>query len=196
MYALIIPFIFGFFAHAYATTTILPFTRPERLLSRYQSFLFVLSILVILLFLTKPHNDEQHLKINILSRIGAQKIRTLLLLASSTPIIIYASRHFNATPGYITTLKNVKTTQYAFENHLPIFIAKNKNNRLTIKKILKFQALFSNKNFYGKVNNIHDHTFNLKEFKSVYYKGSEYILIEKNGFKEDLKENYIFLDIF
>ncbi|MGE4422242.1 MAG: ArnT family glycosyltransferase [Pseudodesulfovibrio sp.] len=50
LYFLCIPYLFGFFAHAYAIRGLHPFLRPERILPRYLLLLFLLAIALLIAF--------------------------------------------------------------------------------------------------------------------------------------------------
>jgi hypothetical protein len=194
LYAVSIPFVFGFFAHAYAITSLTTFSRPERLLARYQSFLFILSILVLLLFLSEPKFDKLSAKFPRPFRIGERNIRAIFFLALAVPIIIYAFEHTHIRLGLLTTIHNNEIIRAAQKEKRPIFIPKSRNEKYTINRILKYQSIFTTIRNYGHTPNVYTQHINIKERPVINRQGRGYILASDIEFSKDSYSKAVFLE--
>jgi hypothetical protein len=90
----------------------------------------------------------------------------------------------------------VETIRAAREANLPIFIPMNKNDRKMLKKIVKFDALYSETRHYGNVPGKGNYTNDLAKRPVIIRNGEKYLLVEGNGFVGDYARHAIVLESF
>lgn len=190
-----IPFLFGFFGHAYAITSIFPFSRPERMLFRYQSAIFELALLTLILFLSAPRFKEIATKYKLPFKAGDREIRIVLFLALASPIAISAVKRIHADTGYMRTARTAAIVRQARGEGGPVLILKKDKERLSIKQIIKYYALYTDTRYFGKVpwNREHD-SIRLSDFPAIERDGKEFLMVERNGHTGELDGKAIYLE--
>ncbi|NDV20241.1 hypothetical protein GO013_12550 [Pseudodesulfovibrio sp. JC047] len=189
-----VPFLFGFLGHAYAVTSIFPFTRPERVLFRYQSVVFELALLTILLFLSAPRFNKSALKCLSSSNRKDQVIRSIFFFALFIPITVNAVKRIHLDTGYMQTNRTMSLVRGAKEEGNPVYILQGETERESIKRIIKFRALYTNERYFGRTPYNRVHNIHLTDFPSIIRDGDSYMLVDSNGYVGDLETKAILLD--
>ena len=193
-FATAVPFLFGFFGHAYAITSVFPFNRPERMLLRYQTVIFELALLTLILFLSAPRFKGTVAKYIHPFKAGDRKIRIILFLALALPITVNAVKRIHLDTGYMKTSRSVAIVRQAREEGLPVFILGGDGEKESIQRVIKYHALYTNTRYFRRIPVNREHDIRLADFPVVVRNGEPYLLVESNGHFGELGKEGIFLD--
>ncbi|WP_272700600.1 ArnT family glycosyltransferase [Desulfovibrio sp. Fe33] len=192
-----IPFLFGFFGHAYAVTSVFPFVRPERILFRYQSAIFELALLTLVLFLSAPRFKGTATKYKLPFKAGDRAIRIILFLVLASPIAISAIKHIHwVDNGYKRTARTAAIVRQAREDKVPVFILREDEEKESIKQIIKYYALYTDTHYFGQVPWNREHDIRLSDFPAIERDGKEFLMVERNGHTDELDGKAIYLERF
>ena len=204
LYALGILYLFGFFGHAYSVIHIFPFTRPERVLARYQTLLFILAMLLTLShFVLMLNNSGRFQTIFQGVKQTPTGIRSLFRQISLKQLIIlYGCFVFCLIPpnkyyanGYAITKSVTQQISQARSQHNPILIwsdFKGYSNYLAKWKYCKkYHAIYGDPR-NGKYNPAYFRSLDTFLFFQYYIRQKQYILIE--GPQPITGKKYLLLD--
>jgi hypothetical protein len=192
LYFIAIPYLFGFFAHAYAIRSLEPLLRPEKALNRYWALLMLLATLVTILYVAKI--SKQTKRPLVKCSIGFLAIVLVLwqaidTLPKKTPSINGLQKVILTEKAITEARKNrqailVTADTYKTPWGYSCIYAKRKNVIIDINKLNKERLAFDIRT--GKV--IDYEKINLNDTNRKYY----LVLMERNGNTNDqVMKNYI-----
>jgi len=199
-YIVAVPFVFGFLGIAYAITSVFPFSRPERLLFRYQTPIFELALLTVVLFLSVPRFEKCVKKYKLPFNVSDRAIRGLLFLTLVLLIAVPAFKGIQGDTGYEKTVRTMELVSKARENNLPVFIPTKRTDMHTFKQIIKYWSIFSDAHwrvpFFESGNLSSSVDYQLEKYSALKLGAETYILVERNGFSGDISSKAVFLTDF
>ncbi|WP_319549686.1 hypothetical protein [Desulfogranum marinum] len=171
LYTISIPFLFGFFGHAYSIIGVYPFLRPEKMNFRYHTVIYTLAIIIFITFLGYL-DKRQTLKV----KKGAAYHIHRYYLITALALVFYSIGTIKTpkifTNGYFTTKRNSIAITKAREQGMPILIKLSSKENAWKKQYRRYRSIYSpNSDYYNK-------SYDYK----IYRKGrKKFFLVEKNG---------------